>query len=174
MDHAPTNRYRGTLPYPPRRPASELAPFSTLLANSSGHFVKPLKSRNAGRCERIAIKPVNKANEIDRRGNGQVLQMRFRQPRVARTTQVESPHPLRNGRLNPCSQSISLLEGFRTLELASSLECGILRLRSDDQRSAWIFARGLNTIGKTQAHPTISSGKLDLDQIRVALPAEPT
>ena len=38
----------------------ELAPFSTLQANSSGYLVKPLKSRNAGGSERVAIKPVDK------------------------------------------------------------------------------------------------------------------
>ncbi len=113
----------------------------TLLANSLGSFVEPLKSRNAGRRERVAIKPVDNANQIDRRRDGQVLQMRFRQPHIPRTAQVKGPHPLRNGRLNPSPKNISLLEGFRPLSLACGLKRGMLRLWSDDQRSAWIFAR---------------------------------
>jgi hypothetical protein len=62
---------------------TDLAPIGTLLANSSGSFVKPLKSRDAGRSEWVAIKPVNKTNHIDRCRDGRVLQMRFRQPHVA-------------------------------------------------------------------------------------------
>ena len=46
---------------------------TTLLANSLGSFVELLKRRNPGRSERISIKPVDKANEIDRRRDGQVL-----------------------------------------------------------------------------------------------------
>ena len=57
---------------------SELAPIWTLLANSLGHLVEPLKSRNASRSERISLKPIGKTNEIDRCRDGQVLQMRLR------------------------------------------------------------------------------------------------
>ena len=121
----------------------------------------------------MVIKLVNKANEIDRCRDGQVLHMRFRPPHRARTAQVEGPSPLRNGGLNPRSQGIFLLEGFSLLKLACSLERGMLRLWSDDQRSARIFARGLNTVAQTRARPTISGGKLDLDQVRMALAADP-
>ena len=69
--------------------------FGTLLANSSGSLVEPLKSRNAGRGERVAIKPVDKANQIDRRRNAKMLQMRFRQPKVARTTHINGAYSLR-------------------------------------------------------------------------------
>src|SRR5579875_3052311 len=89
---------------------------------------------------------------------------------LARSAQVKGPHPLRNGRLNPSSQSILLLEGFSLLKLACCLERGMLRLWSDDHRSAWIFAGGLNAIGKTRARLAISGGKLDLDQFRMRLP----
>lgn len=112
-------------------------PQETLLANSSCCLVEPLKSRNAGRSERVAIKPIDKANQIDGRCDGQVLQMRFRPPHIARTAQVEGPYPLRNGGLNSRSQSISLLEGFRPLKLACSLERGMLRdasLMTSDRR----------------------------------------
>jgi hypothetical protein len=116
-------------------------PQNTLLANSLGRLVESLKSRNAGRGEWVAIKPVDKANQIDRRRDGQVLQVRFRQPHRARTAQVKGPYPLRNGCLNPCPLSISLLESLSTLELACSLECGMRCLWSDDECSAWICAR---------------------------------
>jgi len=75
----------------------------------------------------MAIKPVNKTNEIDRCRNGQMLHMRFRRSHRTRTAEVESPYLLRNGRLNPRPQSLSLLEGFRLLKLACNLECGMLR-----------------------------------------------
>lgn len=97
----------------------------------------------------------------------------FGQPHVARAAQVKGPHPLRNDRLNPSSQSILLLEGFSPLKLACCLERGMLRLWSDDHRSAWIFAGGLNTIGKTRARLAVSGGKLDLDQFRMRLAANP-
>lgn len=67
-------------------------------------------------------------------------QMRFALAYIARTAQVKGAYPLRNGRLNPCPQSISLLEGFSTLKLACSLERGMLRLLSTNERSAWVFA----------------------------------
>jgi hypothetical protein len=151
----------------------ELDPVWTLLANSSGRFVELLKSRNAGRSKRNVIKPVDKTNQIDRCGDGQMLQMSFGQPHIARTAQVKGPHPLRNGRLNPPSQSILVLEGFSLLKLACCLERGMLRLWSDDHRSAWIFAGGLNTIGKTWARLAIRGGKLDLDELRMRLPTHP-
>lgn len=47
------------------------------------------------------------------------------------------------------------------------------RCQSDDQRSAWVLARGLDTVGKMWAQPTISGGTLDLDPVVMALAAEP-
>ncbi len=72
----------------------ELAPFSTLLANPLHRIVKPFKSGNPGRSERITVEPSNETNEIDRRCNAKMLHMRFRQPQIPRTTQIEGAYPL--------------------------------------------------------------------------------
>lgn len=73
---------------------TELWTQMTLLANLLGRLVKPLKSRNAGRGERVVIKPIDKANEIDCRRDGQMLQMRFCHPHIAGTAQVKGPYSL--------------------------------------------------------------------------------
>jgi hypothetical protein len=99
--------------------------------------------------------------------------MRFRQAHIPRSAQIKGPHPLRNGCLNPSPKSISLLESFATLPLSCGLERSMLGLWPDDERSARVSARRTNTIAQTRARAAISRGKLDLDQVRMALAAEP-
>jgi hypothetical protein len=55
----------------------DLPPVWTLLVNSLRRIEKPFKSTNPGRSERVAIEPGDKANQIDRRRNSKMLQMRF-------------------------------------------------------------------------------------------------
>ena len=89
--------------------------------------------------------------------------MCFRQAHIPRSAQAFGLHPLRNGCRNPSPQSISLLERFAPLSLSCSLERGMLGLWPDNKCSAWVSARGTNTIAQTLTQAAISGGKLDLD-----------
>jgi hypothetical protein len=117
----------------------------TLLANSLRCIEKPFKGRNPSRGEQFAIEPGDKADQIDRCSNAKMLQMCFRHSQIPRTAQIKGTHPWRDGRFNPGTQGILLLEGFGALDLPDDLERCVLRLWPDRQGSSLISGRRVDT-----------------------------
>jgi hypothetical protein len=148
------------------------SPMVTLLANSLRRLVKPFKSGNSGRSERITIEPGDDTHQIDRRSDPNLLYMRFRSSQIPSTSQVKGAHPLRDGRFNPGPQSRGLLECFCAVSLPCCLQSGVLSLWPDGECSPLVFACGVDTIAETRAGTAIGKGKLDLDQVGMPLPAE--
>jgi hypothetical protein len=117
----------------------------TLLATFLRYIEKPFKGRNPSRGEQFAIEPGDKADQIDRQSLAKMLQMCFRHSQIPRTAQIKGTHSLREGRFNPGTQGIPLLEGFGALDLPGELERCVLRLWPDRQRSSLIFGRRVDT-----------------------------
>lgn len=72
--------------------------------------------------------PVPTAEELE------ALEMLYRgthDVRLRTRAQIKGANPLRNGRFNPCLQSIPLLEGFSVLSVPGRLESHMLCLWSD-------------------------------------------
>jgi len=74
--------------------------------------------RDAGVSEWCAAQPGVQAGEVDRGGDQQVLHFGFREAAVATSSQVECPHSLGDGALDPGAVTVDPFPLVGFLELA--------------------------------------------------------
>jgi len=150
---------------------TQVAPFLgspahlTLLVNSLSRMVKPLKGRETGGSQFIPIEPGYDADDIDGSSDPNLLQMRLVQANVARATQAEGSHALRNGGLDPLTQPLLLSKRWCLLLLTGGLQRLMLGLWTHGQQAPRCTRGGMGTGSYTRTVLTVFGREADLDPL---------
>ena len=91
------------------------------------------KPRDLRGTQRRLDEPGDDAPDIDRRRRNDVLQMRFRESKIAGLAQITDAHSLRDGPFDACANGIGFFECFGTLPFTCGLQCQIAFPRTKGQ-----------------------------------------